>query len=211
MPSHYPSFDEHSSFLSKHYIFKSRVFSHIWFQVRHNQNMVYCILKFGILQEIWSTFRRLTPWRNPSKFVVLKHFGWNVLHKEYTTPFLFTIFMCALCRIWVWSMCRNLSGNTAENDGNTLWELNRAWRKPRDGICRYKTFWMRIFGRTPFLLLRCCSIHCVFWRHILLEIEFKSRDDMGSDSVAQRYHPWGGNPTFDTEKNNTEKLSEADL
>ena len=33
-------------------------------------------------------------------------------------------------------------------------------------------------------------LNCVFWRRILLEIEFKSRGDMGSDSIAQRYHPW---------------------
>ena len=46
----------------------------------------------------------------------------------------------------------------------------------------------------------CCldvvvyMLNCVFWRHILLEIEFKSRRvDMGSDSnryTAQRYSPW---------------------
>ena len=40
--------------------------------------------------------------------------------------------------------------------------------------------------------LSCCldvvvyMLNCVFWRHIPLEIEFKSR---GSDSNAQRYHP----------------------
>ena len=27
------------------------------------------------------------------KFVVLKHFGWNILHKECPAPFLFTIYM----------------------------------------------------------------------------------------------------------------------
>ena len=61
-------------------------------------------------------------------------------------------------------------------------------------ICRYKTFRMRIFERKNL----CCldvvvyMLNCVFWRHILLEIEFKSRVDMGSDSnryTAQRYHP----------------------
>ena len=45
----------------------------------------------------------------------------------------------------------------------------------------------------------CCldvvvyMLNCVFWRHILLEIEFKSRVDMGSDSnrySVQRYSPW---------------------
>ena len=44
----------------------------------------------------------------------------------------------------------------------------------------------------------CCldvvvyMLNYVFWRHILLEIEFKSRVDMGSDSnryTAQRYSP----------------------
>ena len=44
----------------------------------------------------------------------------------------------------------------------------------------------------------CCldvvvyMLNCVFWRHILLEIEFKSRVDMGSDSnrySVQRYSP----------------------
>ena len=30
---------------------------------------------------------------NLSKFVVLKHFGWDILHKECSAPFLFTIYM----------------------------------------------------------------------------------------------------------------------
>ena len=151
MPSHYSSFDEHSSFLSKHY------------NLQKQSILTYLIssspLKFGIWQEIWNTFRRLTLWRNPTKFVVLKHFGWDVLHKEHTTHYYLHVKKCVLCRLWVWSMCRNLSGNTAENDGNTLWKLHRAWRKPRHRISRYKAFWMRIFERTTFLLLRCCSIH----------------------------------------------------
>ena len=39
----------------------------------------------------------------------------------------------------------------------------------------------------------CCldvvvyMLNCVFWRHILLEIEFKSRVDMGSDSHGILY------------------------
>ena len=36
-------------------------------------------------------------------------------------------------------------------------------------------------------------LNCVFWRHIVLEIEFKSRVDMGSESnrySVQRYSPW---------------------
>ena len=37
--------------------------------------------------------------------------------------------------------------------------IHRPSRKLRGGICRYETFWMRIFERTTFLLLRCRSIH----------------------------------------------------
>ena len=38
-------------------------------------------------------------------------------------------------------------------------------------------------------------LNCVFWRHIPLEIEFKSPVDMGSDIdsnryTAQLYNPW---------------------
>ena len=48
-------------------------------------------------------------------------------------------------------------------------------------------------------------LNCVFWRHILLEIEFKSRVDMGSESqIAFGYctavSPMSGSPTFDTGK-----------
>ena len=59
----------------------------------------------------------------------------------------------------------------------------------------------------------CCldvvvyMLNCVFWRHILLEIEFKSRVDMGSESqIAFGYctavSPMSGSPTFDTGKKN---------
>ena len=59
----------------------------------------------------------------------------------------------------------------------------------------------------------CCldvvvyMLNCVFWRHIPLEIEFKSR---GSDSNAQRYHPLAVAQLV-TLKKNPEKLSEANL
>ena len=36
--------------------------------------------------------------------------------------------------------------------------IHRPSRKLRGGICRYETFWMGIFERTTFLLLRCRSI-----------------------------------------------------
>ena len=58
----------------------------------------------------------------------------------------------------------------------------------------------------------CCldvvvyMLNCVFWRHILLQIEFKSRVDMGSDSnryTAQRYSPWAA-AQLSTPKKKTE-------
>ena len=59
-------------------------------------------------------------------------------------------------------MCRILSGNTVENDRNTLSKFHRDLSLLRRGIvkvCRYKTFLMRIFARRTFLLFRCYSIH----------------------------------------------------
>ena len=50
-------------------------------------------------------------------------------------------------------------------------------------------------------------LNCVFWRHILLEIEFKSRVDMGSDSnrySVQRYSP-GAAAQLSTPKKKTKK------
>ena len=55
--------------------------------------------------------------------------------------------------------------------------IHRPWRKLRGGICRYKTFWMRIFVRTTFLLLTVdvvvYMLHYVFSRHIPLEFSSK--------------------------------------
>ena len=54
-------------------------------------------------------------------------------------------------------MCKNLSGNTAENDGNTKKHALKI--SPRNEslfavesvkVCRYKTFWTRIFARRTF-------------------------------------------------------------
>ena len=70
--------------------------------------------------------------------------------------------------------------------------IHRPSRKLRGGICRYETFWMRIFERTTFLLLRCRSIHklCVLVTYSA-RIEFKV--------VAQTMHS-GASPTSDIEK-----------
>ena len=70
-------------------------------------------------------------------------------------------------------MCRILNGNTAEDDRNTHWKhtlkvtaIHRLWQKLRGGICRYKTFCMRIFAHRTFLRFRFFSIHVKI--HVLL-------------------------------------------
>ena len=69
----------------------------------------------------------------------------------------------------VWVVCRNLSGNTTGNDGNTLSKVNRDssfLAKFRSGIGRYKALGMGNFVRRTFF--RCCSIHvrtCVLFRY----------------------------------------------
>ena len=74
--------------------------------------------------------------------------------------------------------------------GNTLSKLHRVhrpWRLLRGG-------WESLNVQPSCCLdVEVCMLNCVFWRHIRLEIEFKSRIDMGSDNnryTAQRYHPW---------------------
>ena len=37
-----------------------------------------------------------------------------------------------------------------ETHSQNFTAIHRPWRKLRGGICRYKTFWMRIFERTTF-------------------------------------------------------------
>ena len=71
----------------------------------------------------------------------------------------------------VWVVCRNLSGNTTGNDGNTLSKVNRDssfLAKFGGGIGCCKALWMGIFARRTFLRFRCCSIHvrmCVLFRY----------------------------------------------
>ena len=88
---------------------------------------------------------------------------------------------------------------------------SRAWRKLRGGICRYKTFCMRIFARRTFLRFRYCSIHVKI--HVLLTYSaVKRRVLMGSCNLVPAVSPMSGSPTFDTEKKKkTEKSSEANL
>ena len=60
---------------------------------------------------------------------------------------------------------------------------------------------------SPCLHVVVYMLNCVFWRHILLEMEFKSRVDMGSDSnrySVQRYSPWAA-AQLSTPKKNKKK------
>ena len=69
-------------------------------------------------------------------------------------------------------MCKILSGNTAGDRthiGNSLLKftaIHRPWRKLRGGICRYKTFFMRLSARRTFYRFTYCSIHVKV--HVLL-------------------------------------------
>ena len=112
-------------------------------------------------------------------------------------------------------MCGILSGNTAGDDRNTetrigntfskFTAIHRAWRKLRGGICRYKTFCMRIFACRTFLRFRYCSIHVKI--HVLLTYSaVKRRVLMGSCNLVPAESPMSGSPTFDTEKKRKQKI-----
>ena len=79
--------------------------------------------------------------------------------------------------------------------------IHRPWRKLRGGICRHKTFWMQIFARTTFLLLRCCcSIHV----KLCVLATYSARNWVQKSWLRQQYtavSPISGSPTCDTEKN----------
>ena len=102
MPFHHPSFDKHFSSLSKHD--KSSVFLHVKVEVRECRNQIdtkyikpkHCRLH-NRNSKIWQgnlehLFLDEICW-NLSKFVILKHFEWDVLHKESSALFLFSIYM----------------------------------------------------------------------------------------------------------------------
>ena len=82
--------------------------------------------------------------------------------------------------------------------------IHRPWRKLHGGICRYKTFCMRVFVRRTFLRFRYCSIHVKM--HVLLTYSaLKRRVSMGSRNLVPAVSPMSGSPTFDTEKTQKQK------
>ena len=85
MHFHYLSFDKHFSFLSKHD--KSSAF------LKPDRYETYNQSEFEIWQGNLEHSFLDGIHGNLSKFVVLKHFGLNILHKESSDPFLFTIYI----------------------------------------------------------------------------------------------------------------------
>ena len=101
---HYPSFDKHFSFLSKHY--KSRVFSHtvlidsITKFATLNQNIVYCNVYciIGTFRNLAGNFEHISKTHSITESIKICRFKtfwveYLILHKESPTPFLFTICM----------------------------------------------------------------------------------------------------------------------
>ena len=78
--------------------------------------------------------------------------------------------------------------------GNTFSKftaIHRPWRKLRGGICRYKTFCIRIFARRTFLQFRYCSIYVKM--HVLLTYSaVKRRVSMGSRNFVPAVSPMSG-------------------
>ena len=130
---------------------------------------------------------------NVSKFVILKHSGREILHLEPLVDFFSTIYTLKklFVKIFQQNMSlsqRNLRGvsidlklNNLDLSGNTT-EFKTLPTRPRSHrcilfyifamesvkICRFKTFWIRLFARGTLLLFRCFNINvkiCVLLRN----------------------------------------------
>ena len=81
---------------------------------------------------------------------------------------------------WVFAMCRNLSEDTTENDGSTIYCINKKFLLFCDGIgiCQkifcYKTFLMRVFARRTFLHV---SVYLIMSGSPTFDIEKKNRNE----------------------------------
>ena len=106
------------------------------------------------------------------------------------------------------------NGYSTNSAMNTLWTLFMAtasrWNLSKFVVIKH-------FGWESLNVQPCCldvvlyMLNCVFWRHIPLEIEYKSRVDMGSDSnryTAQRYNPWAVAQLSTRKKNKKRKQGE---
>ena len=95
-----------------------------------------------------------------------------------------------------WPLYMTLSKHVHHRD-------HRPWRQLRGGICRYKTFWVRIFARTTLLLI-CCSIHV----KLCVLATYSARNWVQKSWLLRQQctavSPMSGSPTCDIE-NKTEK------
>ena len=112
-----------------------------------------------------------------------------------------------MCRMETqWEMTEARTGNTFSR----FTAIHRTWRKLRGGICRYKTFCMRIFALRTFLRFRYCSIHVKI--HVLLIYSaVKRRVSMGSRNLVPAVAPMSGSPTFDTDKKENRKIERGEF
>ena len=153
-------------------------------------------------------------------FVVLKHFGCDVSPKESSACFLFTIYIlkCVFCKHnsvdmrlidvykFKWKHRETRIGNTFSK----FTAIHRPWRKLHGGICRYKTFCMRVFARRTFLRFRYCSLH-VKMNVLLTYSAVKRGVSMGSRNLVPAVSPMSGSPTFDTEKKENRKVERGEF
>ena len=88
----------------------------------------------------------------------------------------------------------------------TVRNIHRPFAMKSVKICRFKTFWMRIFARRTFFPFRCFSIHgkmCVFWTYcILLKNEFKRWAHTARSALSLM----SGSPTSNTDKTETQQI-----
>ena len=92
------------------------------------------------------------------------------------------------------------SGNTAENNKNTLSKFHRdlsPFAEEFVKVCRYKTFWIRISARRTFLLFRCYSIHV---KLCVLEVEIEFKRVRAHAAACTAVSPMSGSPTSGTLK-----------
>ena len=158
MPLHYASFFFLNIFLLCQNMTRTEYFYILELKIytKHTINTL-SITYSEFSRGIWNICWRLISWWNLSKFVVIEHFlGSLSVHYLYVKK---RVLLRYFSRTWAemtcaWSMCKNWSENTAENDG-----IYRSFAVEFVKVCRYKTFWIRIFARRAFLLFRCYSIH----------------------------------------------------
>ena len=84
-----------------------------------------------------------------------------------------------------WKHCGKLSETRSLNSPRFI-ALGESLAVEFIKICRYKTFWMRIFVRRTFLKFRCCSIHVKLYglvKYSARNCEFKNCGDWAQTTM----------------------------